>query len=295
MRPMAIRSECYACLERLAALTVELATPDPEVQGQALLAARRLLDQEFGPGAIPAAIATRFLPVIHQITGNPDPFAARKAAETVWAARMYRHLAPAYGDGLESLLHLAAVGNAIDFFRGEAELTREMLARVKFGLAEVPGFRRELDGPPGLLLYLADNAGEQFFDLPLVSSLRRRGWRVLYVVKGGPIQNDLTRKDLEASNLGDALEPVVDTGAPTVGLQLPEASPGFRELYEAARLIVAKGMGHFETMSHLNDPRVWFLLQAKCTPMARALGVDRNALVFGRAPAISLDTAAQRG
>ena len=295
MQPMAIRSECYACLERLAALAAELATPNPEVRHQALLAAHRLLDQEFGPGAIPAAIANRFLPVICQITGNPDPFAARKAAETVWAARVYRHLAPTYGDNLESLLHLAAVGNAIDFFRGEAEVTREMLARVEFGIAEVPGFHRELDGPPGLLLYLADNAGEQFFDHPLVSSLRRRGWRVPYVVKGGPIQNDLTRKDLEASSLGDALEPVVDTGAGTVGLELAEASPGFREFYLAARIIVTKGMGHFETMSHLNDPRVWFLLQAKCAPMARSLGVDRNALVFSRAPAISLDSAAPRG
>jgi uncharacterized protein with ATP-grasp and redox domains len=295
MRPMAIRSECYACLARLARLAAELATPDPEVQRRALQAACRLLDQEFGPDAIPAAIASQFLPVIHQITGNPDPFAARKAAETAWAARMHRHLVPTYGDDLESLLHLAAVGNAIDFFRGEAEVTQEMLARVEFGIAEVDGFRRELDGSPGLLLYLADNAGEQFFDLPLVSSLRRRGWRVLYVVKGGPIQNDLTRKDLEASNLGAALEPVVDTGAGTVGLQLAEASPDFRELYEAAGIIVAKGMGHFETMSHLHDPRIWFLLQAKCTPMARTLGVDRNALVFGRAPAISLDTAVQRG
>jgi len=294
-QPMAIRSECYACLARLATLTAELATPAPEVQRQALLAARGILDQEFGPGAIPAAIANRFLPVIHRITGNPDPFAARKAAETVWSARIYRQLAPTYGDDLESLLNLAAVGNAIDFFRGEAEVTREMLARVEFGLADTPGFRRELNGSPGLLLYLADNAGEQFFDLPLVSSLRRRGWRVLYVVKGGPIQNDLTRKDLEASNLKDALEPVVDTGAGTVGLQLSEASPGFRELYEAARLIVAKGMGHFETMNHLNDPRVWFLLQAKCTPMAQALGVDKNALVFRRAPAISLDSEAQGG
>ena len=49
-------------------------------------------------------------------------------------------------------------------------------------------------------------------------------------------------------------------------------------------LIVAKGMGHFETMSHLADPRVWFLLQAKCCPVAQALGVDLNAFVFARAP-----------
>ena len=151
-------------------------------------------------------------------------------------------------------------------------------------------FRQELAGPPGLLLYLADNAGEQFFDLPLVSSLRRRGWRVLYAVKAGPIQNDLTLEDLEASGLRYALEPVVDTGARTVGLELHGVSPGFRELYEAARLIVAKGMGHFETMSHLSDPRVWFLLQAKCSPVAQALGVDVNTFVFSRAPVQPPDT-----
>jgi uncharacterized protein with ATP-grasp and redox domains len=295
VQAMVIRPECYACLERLVALTVELATPDPEVQRQALLAARRLLDQEFGPDAIPAAIANRILPAIHRISGTADPFAARKVAETAWAARIHRHVAPAYGDDLESLLRLAAVGNAIDFFRGEAEVTREMRTRVEFGMADVPGFRRELAATPSLLLYLADNAGEQFFDRPLVSSLRRQGWRVLYVVKGGPIQNDLTRQDLEASGLGDALEPVVDTGARTVGLQLHEASPGFRELYEAARIIIAKGMGHFETMSHLTDPRVWFLLQAKCSPVAQALGVDRNTFVFSRTPAISLDTRGQPG
>jgi uncharacterized protein with ATP-grasp and redox domains len=207
---------------------------------------------------------------------------------------MYQRLSPAYGDDLESLLRLAAVGNALDFFRGEAEVTREMLARAEFDLGALPAFRQELAGPPGLILYLADNAGEQFFDRPLVSALRLRGWRVLYVVKGGPIQNDLTREDLAASGLEDALEPVVDTGARTVGLELHQASPGFRELYDTARLIVAKGMGHFETMSHLNDPRVWFLLQAKCTPVAQALGVERNTFVFGRR-GFSLDTQGKTG
>ena len=281
--------ECHPCLERLVGLAVELATPDPEVRRRAAESARRFLDQEFGPGAIPALIANRLLGIIHQISGNHDPFAARKAAATDFAARMHRRLAPVYGDDLESLLRLAVVGHALDFFRGEAEATREMLARVEFEIDAAPDFRRELAGPPGLLLYLADNAGEQFFDRPLVSCLRGRGWRVVYAVKGGPIQNDLTLADLEASGLRNALEPVVDTGACTVGLELDGVSPGFRELYGAARIIVAKGMGHFETMSHLSDPRVWFLLQAKCPPVAQALGVDLNAFVFGRAPVTSLD------
>ena len=292
---MAIRPQCYPCLERLLGIAVELATPDPEVRRQALMVAARLLDREFGPDAIPAAIANRLLAIIHHFSGNPDPFAARKAAATALAARMHQRLAPAYGDDLESLLRLAAVGNALDFFRGEADTAREMLARVEFGINAAPDFRQELAGPPGLLLYLADNAGEQFFDRPLVSSLRRRGWRVLYTVKAGPIQNDLTLEDLEASGLRAALEPVVDTGARTVGLELNEANPNFQELYAAARLIVAKGMGHFETMSHLADPRVWFLLQAKCAPVAQALGVDVNTFAFGRAPVISLDPRDETG
>jgi uncharacterized protein with ATP-grasp and redox domains len=50
--------------------------------------------------------------------------------------------------------------------------------------------------------------------------------------------------DLSASGLRKALEPVVDTGARTVGLELDGVSPGFGELYAATRLIVAKGMGH---------------------------------------------------
>jgi damage-control phosphatase, subfamily I len=286
LRPMAIRPECHPCLERLVGLAVELATPDPEVRRQALKSARRLLDREFAPDAIPAAIANRLLHLIHRLSGNFDPWAARKTAATAWVARMYPRLAPAYGDDLESLMRLAAAGNALDFFRGEAEVTREMLAKVDFAINATPDFRRELAGPPGLLLYLADNAGEQFFDRPLVRSLRRRGWRVLYAVKAGPIQNDLTREDLEASGLRDALEPVVDTGARSVGLDPHGVSPGFRELYEAASLIVAKGMGHFETMSHLGDPRVWFLLQAKCSPVAQALGVDVNAFVFAPAPGL---------
>ncbi|MFZ5448809.1 MAG: damage-control phosphatase ARMT1 family protein [Thermodesulfobacteriota bacterium] len=282
-RPMVIQPECYACLERLVALTVELATPDLDLRNQARQAALQVLDREFGPGAIPAVIANRFLPVIHQVSGNADPFAVRKAAATKFAARMHRLLAPAYGEGLDSFLRLAAVGNSLDFFRGESEVSREMQTPLEFGILELTEFRRVLAGPPGLCLFLADNAGEQFFDRPLVSWLRQQGWQVLYVVKGGPIQNDLTREDLAASGLSGDMAPVVDTGGRTVGLDLSQASNEFQHLYRSARIILAKGMGHFETMSHTNDPRVWFLLQAKCVAVAQSLKVARNTFVFVRA------------
>lgn len=280
MRPLEIRPECFLCLERLVDLTVGLATGDLEEQHRARQAALEILGREFTSTAIPALIANRFHRAIQEITGNPDPFAARKASETAYLARMYAGVAAAYGEDLDSLLKLAVVGNAIDFFREEAEVTAEMQSRVDFGLSHLARFQQRLQNPAGLLLYLVDNAGEQFFDRPLVAWLRRQGWQVLYVVKGGPIQNDLTREDLYASGLGEALEPVADTGARTVGLVLSEAHPRFRDLFARADLIVAKGMGHFETLGHLEDPRLFFLLQAKCGPVARALGVPRGTFVF---------------
>ncbi len=280
---MELRPECYPCLERLADLTVGWATEDAALQDQARQAAREIIARDFLPGAIPACIANRYHLAIQEITGNPDPFASPKAAQSAYLARMWARIAPGYGQDLESLLMLAVLGNVIDFFRTEAEVHQDFLSPPAFGICRLEDFRERLAAPPGLVLYLADNAGEQFFDRPLVEFLRGRGRRVLYVVKGGPIQNDLTREDLYASGLGEALEPLTDTGARTVGLELDRVSPEFRKLYESARIILAKGMGHFETMSRLNDPRIFFLLQAKCEPVARALGAPRGAFVFSRA------------
>ncbi len=193
-------------MERLADLTVGLATEDAALQDQARQAAREIIARDFLPGAIPACIANRYHLAIQEITGNPDPFAAPKATQTAYLARMWARIAPAYGQDLESLLMLAVLGNVIDFFRTEAEVHQDFLSPSAFHICRLEDFRERLAGPPGLVLYLADNAGEQLFDRPLVEFLRAQGRRVLYVVKGGPIQNDLTREDLYASGLGEAMD-----------------------------------------------------------------------------------------
>jgi damage-control phosphatase, subfamily I len=286
---MHIQEECRACLTRLVDLTVELATQDADLRVAAKTAALSIIDQEFAPGAIPALIANRFHAKIKKITRNPDPFRSHKEAETAILDRYFRAVSPAFADNLESLLKLAVLGNGVDFFRSGKELARDSSPAITFALSHVDIFQDLLNTTPGLLLYLADNAGEQHFDGPLVQHLRGLGWQVFYVVKGGPIQNDLTRADLEASGLYAPLEPVLETGAQTVGLVLSETSPSFREAFDRARLIIAKGMGHFETLCHLPDPRLFFLLQTKCRPVAEALGLSRESFVFAYAGKVSLD------
>jgi uncharacterized protein with ATP-grasp and redox domains len=284
---MRIQEECRDCLIRLVDLTVGLATPDAHLRMAARTRALAVIDEECAPGAIPALIANRFHMEIQEITRNPDPFLSRKEAETALLDRHFQRVAPGFSETLESRLELAVLGNAVDFFRSEQEVAREFSHKIRFAISHLAAFQDALHQEPGIILYLADNAGEQHFDLPLVRYLRGLGWQVLYVVKGGPIQNDLTRTDLEASGLGLPLEPVLETGARTVGLVLPETSPAFQEVFHRARVIVAKGMGHFETLGRLPDPRLFFLLQAKCRPVAQALGVPRGSFVFARAQEIS--------
>jgi uncharacterized protein with ATP-grasp and redox domains len=274
-------------LIRLVDLTVGLATPDADLRMAARARALAVIDEECAPGAIPALIANRFHLEIQEITRNPDPFLSRKEAETALLDRHFQRVAPGFSETLESRLELAVLGNAVDFFRSEQEVAREFSHKIRFAISHLAAFQDALHQEPGIILYLADNAGEQHFDLPLVRYLRGLGWQVLYVVKGGPIQNDLTRTDLEASGLDLPLEPVLETGARTVGLVLAETSPAFQEVFHRARVIVAKGMGHFETLGRLPDPRLFFLLQAKCRPVSQALGVPRGSFVFARAQEIS--------
>ncbi|RLA89592.1 MAG: hypothetical protein DRG58_04630 [Deltaproteobacteria bacterium] len=279
MARMSVQSECYPCLQRLINMAVELATSDLGLQAQARQQAQEILDREFLPGVTPAVIANQFNQVIKEITGNPDPFAEHKSAETEVMRRISAELTPRWGHDLASLLSLAAIGNGLDFFRSGNDIVKELTGPVQLVGDDLELFTARL-ARPGMLLYLADNAGEQFFDLPLVRGLRQHGWQVLYVVKGGPIQNDLSRADLIASGLAADLDPILDTGAPMVGLILEQASPEFRLQYAAADLILAKGQGHIETMAHCDDPRVFFLLQAKCRPIATILGVPQLSFVF---------------
>lgn len=289
MQPMRIQEECRACLVRLVDLTVNLATQDPSLRTAAKDAALNIIEAEFAPEAIPALIANRFHKEIKRLTGNPDPFRPHKEAETAFLDRHFQSVSRTFPETLDSLLKLSVLGNAVDFFRTEDEVSREFSHDINFRVSHLRLFEDRLNTNPGILLYLADNAGEQHFDDPLVQHLRRRGWQVFYVVKGAPIQNDLTRADLEASGILPHLEPVLETGAETVGLVLSEASPAFREMYDRAHLILAKGMGHFETLARLPDSRLFFLFQAKCRPVAQALGVPLGSFIFVHAAEISLD------
>lgn len=269
--------ECHVCLMALIRQAVELATDDAALRAEAQRRAREVLEAGFGDGAVPARIATRFHETVKQATGNPDPFLSLKRREMAFARRVAQGLSLGRSLTLREAALVAVAGNALDFFREHEVVGRELAGEVSLAVDDLEEAFGGLE-PGQSVVYLADNAGEQYFDAPLLVALVGVGLRVAYAVKERPVQNDLALADVDRGVLPSGVA-LVSTGGAAVGLELASSSPAFRGLLEEASLVVAKGMGHYETIDELRGRRVLLLLKAKCRPVAAGLGVKKGALV----------------
>jgi uncharacterized protein with ATP-grasp and redox domains len=183
------------------------------------------------------------------------------------------------GNALETAVRLSIAGNIIDAGpnRGfDLRATVERVLSEPFGIEDLEALRDALSRA-SRVLYLADNAGETVFDRLMIETI---GVPVLYAVKGGPVLNDATLEDaLEAGIEGAAH--IISTGSNAPGTVLEQCSMEFREVYEGAELIIAKGQANYETLSG-EGPKLFFLLQAKCPVIAAHLRVPVGSIVLKR-------------
>jgi uncharacterized protein with ATP-grasp and redox domains len=177
---------------------------------------------------------------------------------------------------------IAAAANAIEFDVTGREFSLEelrlILNNVESDLVidQVDEFRKLCEGMEEVL-YLMDNAGEVVLDMILIREIKKMGPRVIAVVKGGPILNDATMIDAEDVALNECADEVRDTGASAIGVNLERNSKEFLDLFNSAELIVAKGMGNFESLTEFEPacPTV-HIMRTKCNPVAEHVGVARN-------------------
>jgi len=269
---------CYECLHRLIYQAAELATNEYSPKQRAIKEAMQILDDEFSHSRLSIAIATRIHNVVREVTHNPDPYRSMKEKEMMLARELYPELRSRYKDGLRDCLKLAAAANAIDFFRELSSIKEDIMEAVNFAVDDSEQFEAKLRDA-NKVLYLADNAGELYFDLPLVKLIKQSA-RVFYVVKPSPVQDDLTLKDVRESGLKGEFGKVTSTGIASPGIVFPLASAQFIREFESADLIFAKGMGHYEALSEFPaEGKFFYCLKAKCQPVADSLGVPLNSYV----------------
>lgn len=286
---MKVDLECAHCLIERAVNQAKLATDNPEKQMEVVEAVTKLFGKELNENSVPSHIGTDRDLLVQEITGR-DPYAHLKEESNELALELF--------PTLRSLVHeqtnpaarfrkaalIAAAANAIEFDVSgrefDLEILRDLVADVESDLAidEVDEFY-ELCHEVSEVVYLMDNAGEIVLDMVLIEQIQNVGPEVTAVVKGGPILNDATMADAEAVGLDECADQVVDTGAPAIGVNLERDSEDFKQLLFSAELIVAKGMGNYESMTEFDTSElcpVVHILRTKCWPVARHVGVDRD-------------------
>lgn len=230
-------------------------------------------------GATPPEIGARVHKLVREITGKNDPYQAVKQVSTEKALALLprlRKLVSAADDRLEAAIRVSIAGNIIDLGPNPNYDLWDVVQKVQqrpLAIDHLSILKQVLETADSVL-YLGDNAGETVFDRVLIENLDKS---VTYVVKGGPVLNDATREDALAANLDEVCE-IIDNGARISGTILAECSPAFQRIFNEATLIIAKGMGNYETLSTVDAP-IFFLLQVKCPVIGEDIGAPKGGIV----------------
>ena len=286
---MKIHPECMPCLFERAKLECDLAFGgDEKGKLKALMEVARFASEEIREDTVPALIGTMRGRIISQASGVKDPYArlkkeSNKAGEEVlsWAKSYYENA----GDKPLALMKIAAAANSMEYgVRGHSfdeerfkhEFSDILNEEVKGDIAAAKRLLKKYRK----VLYILDNAGEAVLDRFVIEELKAMGKEVIASPKSAPVINDVTADEL--LELGFDPHGIVPSGA-FVGVSLVEAPKDFlRILFDPGYLVVAKGMGNYETLSefeHRLKERLIYILRAKCHSVAESLGVKKGALV----------------
>lgn len=273
--------ECIPCFVRQAEeALVQCVENEEQRQSMLRILLREISEADWSRS--PPEVAQHIHRVIRRESGCADPYAGIKHRMNAMAA----HLLPSIRDAIarqadprEAAVRIAIAGNLLDAG-----------AKSRIGIDALPEiiesvWSRPLHGDIEALfetatnarniLYLADNAGEIFFDRLLIEMLPPG--KVSLCVRGAPIINDATRADAIAAHLPEIV-PVFDNGSDAPGTLLDNCSEHFRMAFAQADMIIAKGQGNYETLSGGHRP-VFFLFTVKCPLVAASCGAPMGTLV----------------
>ncbi len=285
-----VSAYCALCLFQRGYMEILEATEDPAVRLQALQAFIQMLARNFTSTAVPSVIGTMRERLIKEVTGNLDPCAERKRRSNYEAMKVLPVVEKTVSSELDGGLRFrkaclaSIVGNIMEFhipghsfdYNQLSNLIHE--AEKDLVIDDIPK-AYNVARKAGLVLYLADNAGEIAFDTLLVKELvnaTSKG-RVVVAVKGKPVHNDATMEDALFVGMDKVADSLITTGTDAMGLIPSECGQEFLSYYDSADFVVVKGMGYAETLTELGLRVPHFLLlRTKCMTVANYFQVPRE-------------------
>jgi len=267
---MKMRPACSPCLIRNALDVARLGTPDETIQHKILQRVMAWM-AEADPDSPPPLVAGFIQETVRELTGTTDPYGPIKEECNAMAMELYPGLAvlkDKAADRFNAGVRLAVAGNIIDFGVSSTLGRDKLTSTIAHAMdSRVKGRIHDLETAVARarrILYIGDNAGEIVFDKLLLEEMDCK--KVVYAVRGAPVQNDATMADAVAVGLTSMVQ-VIDSGVGIPGTLVALCSEEFCDAYNRADLIISKGQGNFETLDQ-GDPRIFFLFKAKCPVVA---------------------------
>jgi uncharacterized protein with ATP-grasp and redox domains len=279
--------ECIACFINQTITASNMANADAKQKNLITkLVMEKLAKSDFSK--TPPELAVNIYESIEEITGNSDPYHELKNYYNQMALNMEEYCQNLITNSktpLRTAVKMAIAGNIIDFGihglhneKPDIDSILEEALRMEPVIDEFETFKSQLDNAKNIL-YLGDNAGEIVFDKLLIQAIGPE--RVTFVVRGNPIINDITLADAELVGL-DKTVTVISNGFNAPGTILEKCSQELNEAFNAADLIISKGQGNFETLHDKKDPRIFFLLRAKCAQVVKFIKCQLGDIVLVR-------------
>ncbi|MBN1973313.1 MAG: DUF89 family protein [Sedimentisphaerales bacterium] len=282
--------DCMPCFIRQALDSARLITDDEIIQEQVVRHVL-MLAANLDMSKSPPAISQQIHRLIRQLTGTDDPYRVLKHKFNQLALRMLSELEDnirTSEEPFETAIRLAIAGNIIDLgvktslAETDVEKVVKNCLTADFDKSQIEDFRTAISSAERIL-YLTDNAGEIVFDRLLIEQLPLE--KVTVAVRGKPIINDATKEDAEFAGLTDLVE-VIDNGSDAPGTILESCSEEFKQRFNEADLIIAKGQGNYETLSE-TDKNIFFILKAKCPVIAQELGCEIGRMILRKSTAFN--------
>lgn len=275
---MNIAKECYLCIYKQIYNITEKFSLDDKKASEVLKTSANILSK-YDINVTPPEIAAKQYEKVSKILGINDLFEKEKKEAILEALKFKPILKNRLKKSKNKLLDackIAVAGNVIDLgVHQEYDLTKEIkkIFEMEFKKNKFNEFKEKLTKAK-TICYLADNAGENVFDEILIETIKELyNPKVYYIVRGRPVINDVTMKDLKGLDIWNLAE-VIDSGVPSPGFHLKFVNEKAQEIFYTSDMVISKGMGNFECLYGECGREVFYLFKVKCEVVARAANAN---------------------
>jgi len=277
---MKVHYECAACFLRQTREALDLASDDDELKMDVTEKVVKIVSENFHRGGVSNVIGTNIHRTIKDETGNTDPYIMEREISNELAMQYLPNVDNILKKDrkLKNYLKVAIAGNVLDF--GALGLNTDMESLIVKTMKKEPAIDNSKELEEELIksetvLFLADNIGEIVFDKILIEKINDYEVDVTVALKEKPILNDACIED--ALKIGmDDVSKLISTGTDSIGIIEEDVSEEFLEIFNKSDIVIAKGLGNYEGLGEmeLGEKPVFCLLNAKCKPVARDIGVN---------------------